>query len=86
MLHLAEQDGVAEMKVGRGGVEAGFDAQLFAAGEALDELFFGDEFGEAFFEVSELIRHFIQSKAKPVDLSWDEQMGFPEMNRWAFLR
>ena len=27
VLHLAQQDGVAQVQVGRGGVEAGFDAQ-----------------------------------------------------------
>lgn len=27
VLHLAQQDGVAEVEIGRGGIEAGFDAQ-----------------------------------------------------------
>ena len=30
VLHLAEQDGVAQVQIGRGGIEAGLDAQRAA--------------------------------------------------------
>jgi acetyl esterase/lipase len=60
MFHLAQQDRVAEMQIGRRGIEAGFHAQR-ASGfpgflEARAEVFFTDQLGESFFQVFELLR------------------------------
>jgi hypothetical protein len=58
MLHLAEKHGVAEMEVGRGGIETGFDAQrtalLRTEGKALLQVLLADDFGKAFAEIYEL--------------------------------
>jgi len=58
MLHLAEQNGVAEVQVRRSRVEAGFDAQgtafFGAENNALPEILFADQLGEAFFQVKKL--------------------------------
>jgi hypothetical protein len=59
VLHFPDQDGVAEMEIGSGGIEADFDAQgaAFAAGldEPLAEILFADQFGEAFLYVGDLL-------------------------------
>ena len=56
---LADKDGVAEVEVGRGGVEAGFNAERVAGregpGEALFEGFEGDDLGGALGDEVELI-------------------------------
>jgi hypothetical protein len=58
MLELAEDHGVPQMKVGGRGVHAKIDAERFAGFMGIlefgDELSFGDNFGDAFFEVGEL--------------------------------
>ncbi len=58
MLHFPEQHGVAEMQVGRRGIEARFNAQrppgLRRFDQALAQLFFADQFRQAFLQVCEL--------------------------------
>ena len=58
VFHLAQEDGMAEVEVGRGGVETGFDAEGFALlgaeDDAVAEVLFADQFGEAFAKVGEL--------------------------------
>ena len=58
MFELAQEHGVAEMKIGRGGIEAGFDPQRFAGGERLlqlgAKLGLLHNFSRAFFDVGEL--------------------------------
>ena len=58
MFQLAQHHGVAEMKIGRGGVDAEIDAQRLAGFERFRELrfqlFFANDFGGAFFQVREL--------------------------------
>jgi hypothetical protein len=58
---LAHEHGVAEVEIGSGGVESGFDAEG-AAGferiiEALAEIANADDFGGAFLEQVELLAH-----------------------------
>jgi hypothetical protein len=55
MFHLAQQDGVAQVQVGRGGVEAGFHAQR-AAGlrrlhQAFAQVFFANDLGQTFLQI-----------------------------------
>ena len=58
VLHLAQQHGVAQVQVGRGGVEAGLDAQrragLCGLDQALAQILFADDFRHAFLEICEL--------------------------------
>ena len=58
VLHLAQEDGVAEVEVGRGGVEAGFDAEgaalLGGVDQPLAEVFFADDLRHALAQVREL--------------------------------
>ena len=42
---LAEENGVAEMKVRGGGIETGFDDERFAASQLFSEVLLGDKFG-----------------------------------------
>ena len=55
VFELAQQDGVAEVQVGSGGIEAGLDAQGLAGGAGLLQLRaqfgFFDDLGRAFFDV-----------------------------------
>ena len=61
VLHLAQQHGVAEMQIGRGGVEAGLHAQRPAfLRDPLAQILFADQFGEAFFQIGYL---FVESSA-----------------------
>ena len=59
VLELAHEHGVAEVKVGRGGIEAGLNAQRRAGlarfFEALAEIGDADDFRSAFFEQVELL-------------------------------
>ena len=59
--HLAHQHGVAQVDVGRGGVEADFDGQRLAPLEGLREprfkFVFGDEIGDAAGEDLQLFGH-----------------------------
>src|SRR5262249_47039318 len=55
VLHLAKQHRVAQVQVGRGGVESGFDTQRTADLEALDEVLLADDFGHTFLEVGDLL-------------------------------
>ena len=58
MLELAQQHGVAEMQVGRSGIESGFDPQRFAGGQRLFEFRaqfrLPNDFRGAFLDVGEL--------------------------------
>ena len=58
VLHLAQQDGVAQVQVGRGGVEAGLDAQrpvgLGGEDQPLAQIFLANDLGHALAEVSKL--------------------------------
>ena len=52
MLHLAQQDGVAQMQIGRGGVEAGLHAQRATGSarglyQALAQILFANDLGKA---------------------------------------
>src|SRR5580700_736099 len=57
------------MQIGRGGVEAGFDAQrasgFLGLNQALAQFVFADKFGEAFFQIVQLLvdGHYIHGKA-----------------------
>jgi hypothetical protein len=59
VLELAHEHGVAEVEVGGGGIESGFDAEGlagFAGGlEAIAEVLLADYFGGTFFEEVELL-------------------------------
>ena len=61
MLHLAQQNRVAQVQVGRGGIEAGLDAKRTAVGcgllQALAQVFLANELGQAFLDVGELFVH-----------------------------
>ena len=54
VLHLAQQHGVAQVQIGRGGIEADFDAQRAAGGEALVEILLADDLDEALLEIRDL--------------------------------
>ena len=58
VLHLAQQHGVAQVQIGRGGIEAGLHAQRTAGlggfGEARFQILFADDFREAFFQIRQL--------------------------------
>ena len=58
VLHLAEQHGVAQVQVRRGGVETGFDAQFAACFgglyEAFAQILFADNLRHAFAQVGQL--------------------------------
>ena len=58
LLELAQHDGVAEVQIRRGGIDAEIDAQRFAGLRGLLELglefVFADDFGGAFAQVLEL--------------------------------
>ena len=55
MLHLADEDGVAEVQVRGGRVEADFHAQRTAEGQARFEVLFADELHEAFLKIGDLL-------------------------------
>ena len=59
VLQLADQHGVAEVQVGRGGIESGLDAQRLAglAGvfQALAQIRFANDLGSALLDVVELL-------------------------------
>jgi hypothetical protein len=59
VLELADEHGVAKMKIGRSGIKAGLDAQRLAAVEgllkALAEIALTDDFDGTFAEVGELV-------------------------------
>ena len=58
VLHLAQQHGVAQVQVGRGGIEPRFDAQLasglFALDQALAQILFADDLRHPLPQVREL--------------------------------
>ena len=58
VFEFAEDDGVAEVQIGSGGIDAEIDAEGFAGfdgfGELCFQFFFANDFGAAFFEVGEL--------------------------------
>ncbi len=54
VLHLAEEHGVAQVQVGRGGIEADLDFQRPADADARLELFLADELDEALLEIRDL--------------------------------
>ena len=61
MFHLAQQDRVAHVKIGRGGIETGLDAQRAAELEPLRKILLANDLGEAFFQVRQLFgygKHF----------------------------
>ena len=59
MLEFAQHNGVAEMQIGRGGINAELDAQWFARGagtfELRPEFLFANDFGGAFAQRGELL-------------------------------
>ncbi len=59
VLELADEDGVAEVEIGRGGIKAGLDAQGLAAlqglFEALTQIALTDDFDRTFAEVGQLL-------------------------------
>ena len=59
MFELADEDGVAEVQIRRGRVEAGFHAQRLAGGtrflQLLAQLGFANDFRRAFTNVGELL-------------------------------
>ena len=69
MLHLAQQHGVAEVQVGRGGIEARFHAQRTApcgGGQALAQVFFANEFGETLLQVRQLLLNRRKWQSPPI--------------------
>jgi hypothetical protein len=58
MFHLAQQDGVAQMQVGRRGIEAGFHAQrpacLRRLHQAFAQVFFANDLGQTFLQIDQL--------------------------------
>jgi hypothetical protein len=58
VFHLPEQDGVAEVQIGRGRIETGFDAErpirFRSRQEALAQLFLADNLGEPLLYICEL--------------------------------
>ena len=58
VLHLADQNRVAEMEVGRGGIEPDFDAQgaafLLCLDEAFAEILLANQLGQTLLDVSDL--------------------------------
>src|ERR1019366_8243985 len=77
VLHLAEEHGVAQVQVRRGGVEADFNAE-FAAGlgglnEGLAQVFFADNLRHAFAQVSELFvdGHWLSAVLRALLRSWE---------------
>ena len=59
MAQLADEDGVAKVEIGRGGVEAGLDAHGLAGGDGLADALFegfeGEDLGGAFGDEVELV-------------------------------
>ena len=59
VLELADEHGVAEVQVGRGGIESGFDAHGLAGGErlleALAQVALANDFGRALAQVGQLL-------------------------------
>ena len=78
MFHLAQQDGVAQVQIGRGGVEAGLHAQgpTLARGlcQPFAQILFTNDLGEALFEIGELFvdgehgRTKLACQAPPIEL------------------
>ena len=70
VLHLAQQDGVAKVQVGRGGIKAGFHPQrtvvLQGGGQALAQIFFANQFGEALFQVRQLLLNRRKWQSPPI--------------------
>ena len=58
VLHLAQQHRVAQVQIGRRGIEARFHAQrtagLFGLDQALAQVLFADQVGQAFLQVRQL--------------------------------
>ena len=54
VLHLPQQYGMAQMKIGGGGVEPCLHTQRAARFEPLAQIFFADHFREAFAKVGDL--------------------------------
>jgi hypothetical protein len=58
VLHLAQQHGVAQVQVGRGGIEAGLDAQFAAGGggcnQPLAKIFFANDLRHALAQIRKL--------------------------------
>ncbi len=71
MFHLAQQHGVAQVQIGRGGIEAGLHAQgtagLGGALQAFPQILLANDFGEAFAEILHL---FVESHFSPLDREW----------------
>ena len=64
VLHLAQQHGVAEMQVRRGGIEAGFHAQRLALlDEALPQVLFADQFRQALLQIDDLFVRWMPLRA-----------------------
>ena len=59
MFHLAQQHGVAQMQVGRGGIETGLNAQrpagLGRLRQAFAQVLFANDLRETFLQVSQLL-------------------------------
>jgi len=55
VLHLAEEHGVAQVQIGRRGVESGLHAQRPPGLQPLAEVLFADDFGHTFGEVGDLL-------------------------------
>ena len=58
MLHLPQQDSVAQMQIGRRGIESCFHAQwparFFGLNQALAQFFFPDQIREPLFQICKL--------------------------------
>ena len=56
MFHLAQQNGVAQMQIGRRRIEPGFHAQrpacLGGLDQAFTQVFFTNDLGQAFLQIS----------------------------------
>jgi hypothetical protein len=56
MFHLAQQDGVAQVQIGRGGIEAGLHAQrpagLGGLNQSFAQVFFANDLGQTFLQIS----------------------------------
>jgi L-alanine-DL-glutamate epimerase-like enolase superfamily enzyme len=85
VLHLPKQNRVTEVNVGRGGIEAGLDAERSAGlggfGQALAQLLLADDLRETFLQVVELLLEGKHSHLSIVRLG----DGGSKMNRRSFL-
>ena len=55
VLHLADENGVAQMQIRGCRIEPGFDAEGAASLQALAKVFFTDQFGHTFADVGDLL-------------------------------